>query len=68
MVFLLKATQYEEELRSSEEGQMHWLKTEQPDTVNIVSDFQNLIDVMLDEKLWEFQYVVPDNRWEIIKK
>ena len=68
IVFLFKATQYEGELCSSEEGKMHWIRTEELDKVNLVSDFKDLLEVMLDENLSEFQYVVTDNRWNIIKK
>lgn len=68
MVFLFEATQYEGELISSEEGQMHWIKTEELDKVNLVNDFKDLIDVMLNESLSEFQYVIEDNNWNIIKK
>ena len=68
IVFLFEATQYEGELCSSEEGKMHWIRTEELDKVNLVSDFKDLLEVMLDENLSEFQYVVTDNRWNIIKK
>ena len=68
IVFLFEATQYEGELCSSDEGQMHWIRTEELDKVNLVSDFKDLIDVMLDERLSEFQYVITDNKWEVIKK
>lgn len=68
IVFLFEATQYEGELCSSEEGRMHWVKIEELDKVNLVSDFMDLIEVMLDERLSEFQYVIEDNKWNIIKK
>ena len=68
IVFLFEATQYEGELCSSKEGKMHWIRTEELDKVNLVNDFKDLLEVMLDENLSEFQYVVTDNRWNIIKK
>ncbi len=68
MVFLFEATQYEGELYSSDEGQMHWIRTDELDKVNLVKDFEDLIDVMLDERLSEFQYVIEDDKWNIIKK
>lgn len=68
IVFLFEATQYVGELCSSDEGRMHWIKTEELDKVNLVNDFKDLIDVMLDESLSEFQYVIEDNKWNIIKK
>lgn len=68
IVFLFEATQYEGELCSSDEGKMYWIKTEELDKVNLVSDFYDLIDVMLDENLCEFQYVVENKKWNIVKK
>ena len=68
IVFLFEATQYEGELCSSDEGKMYWIKTEELDKVNLVSDFYDLIDVMLDENLSEFQYVVENKKWNIVKK
>ena len=68
IVFLYEATQYEGEICSSDEGRMHWIKIEDLDKVNLVNDFNDLIDVMLDENLSEFQYVIENNKWNIIKK
>ena len=68
IVFLFEATQYEGELCSSDEGRMHWVKKEDLDKVNLVNDFMDLLDVMLDDKLSEFQYVIEDGKWIIIKK
>ena len=68
IVFLFKATQYKGELVSSDEGQMYWIKKEELGHVNLVNDFKDLIDVMLDENLSEFQYVIEDGNWNINKK
>lgn len=68
IVFLFEATEYEGELCSSEEGRMHWIPVEELDHVNLVNDFQDLVDVMLDENLSEFQYVVDGDRWNVVKK
>lgn len=68
LVFLFEATQYEGELCSSDEGRMHWIKIEELDKINLVHDFYDLIDVMLNENLSEFQYVIENKRWNIIKK
>ena len=68
IVFLFEATQYEGELCSSDEGRMHWVKKEDLDKVNLVNDFMDLLDVMLDDKLSEFQYVIEDKKWIVVKK
>ncbi len=68
LVFLFEATEYEGELASSEEGAMHWVPIENVKNVNLVKDFEDLVQVMLDENLSEFQYVIKDGKWEIVKK
>ncbi len=68
MVFLFEATEYEGELCSSDEGKMYWINTEDLNKVNLVKDLKDLIDVMLDENLSEFQYVIEKNKWSFIKK
>lgn len=51
-----------------DEGRMHWIKIEELDKINLVNDFYDLIDVMLNENLSEFQYVIENKKWNIIKK
>lgn len=68
IVFLFEATQYEGELCSSDEGKIHWINIEELDKINLVNGFYDLIDVMLDENLSEFQYVSENKKWNIIKK
>lgn len=68
IVFLFEATEYEGEIVSSEEGKMHWVKEEELAQVNLVSDFMDLLDVMFDKNLSEFQYVAENNKWKIVKK
>lgn len=68
IVFLFETTEYEGELCSSEEGRMHWISVEELPHVNLVNDFHDLVDVMLDENLSEFQYVIDGDRWNVVKK
>lgn len=68
IVFLFSADEYEGELISSEEGDMHWIKKDELSNVNLVSDFNMLLQVMLDDSLNEFQYVVEDDIWKIVLK
>ena len=68
IVFLFEATEYEGKLCSSEEGRMHWIPVEELEKVNLVNDFQDLVEVMLDENLSEFQYVIDGDKWNIVKK
>ena len=68
LVFLFIADRFTGELRSSEEGTMHWIKKEDLDSLNLVSDFHELLQVMLSEDLSEFQYIVEDGEWIVVKK
>lgn len=68
LVFLFVADQFSGEVISSEEGAMHWVKKEDLTKVNLVNDFKELLDVMLDENLSEFQYVVEDGKWKVVQK
>ncbi len=68
IVFLFRADEYEGELISSEEGDMHWIKKEELSSVNLVSDFDMLLRVILDDSLNEFQYIIEDDLWKIVLK
>ena len=68
IVFLFRANEYEGELISSEEGDMHWIEKEELSSVNLVSDFNMLLQVILDDSLNEFQYIIEDDLWKIVLK
>ena len=67
-MFLFVADTFSGEVVSSDEGAMHWVKIEDLPKVNLVNDFQELLEVMLDENLSEFQYVVEDGKWKVVQK
>lgn len=68
LVFLFCATEFEGKVVSSEEGAMHWVDKEKLSCANTVDDFQELLQVMLDDKLNEFQYVIEHDEWRIVLK
>lgn len=68
IVFLFETEEFEWDLRSSEEGTMHWIDERELSKVNLVEDFEDLIEVMLDDELMEFQYVIEDGEWLVIKR
>ena len=68
IVFLFETDEFEGELRSSEEGKMSWVKKADLPTVNLVSDFYDLLSVMFDDNLSEFQYVIVGEAWKIVNK
>ncbi len=68
IVFLFETEEFEGDLRSSEEGTMHWIDERELSKVNLVEDFEDLIEVILDDELMEFQYVIEDGEWLVIKR
>ncbi len=68
IVFLFTATEFTGELVSSAEGTMHWVDKDKLHTVNTVNDLDELLQVMLDENLTEFQYVIEDKKWVAMLK
>lgn len=63
LVFLFSAREFHGELTSSEEGKMEWVPLDKLHEYNTVSDLRELLDVMIQEDLSEFQYVLQDGRW-----
>lgn len=68
IVFLYEADEFEGEIISSDEGQMHWVSKDELQSVNLVNDFHELLQVMLDDNLSEFQYVIEDGQWKAVLK
>lgn len=68
IVFLFETDQFEGKVVDSDEGKMHWVKTSDLLNVNLVDDFDELIEVMLSDNLTEFQYVVENDEWIVVKK
>lgn len=68
IVFLFSADEFSGEVLSSDEGNMHWVSKEDLSNVNLVNDFNQLLQVILDDNLNEFQYVIEDNEWKVILK
>lgn len=68
IVFLFSADRYEGELTSSDEGEMHWVEKKNLSALNTVNDFEALINVITDDSLNEFQYVVEGEKWTVVLK
>ena len=68
IVFLFETDQFEGKVVDSDEGKVHWVKVSELLNVNLVDDFDELIEVMLSDTLTEFQYIVENDEWIIVKK
>ncbi|MBO4679758.1 MAG: 8-oxo-dGTP diphosphatase [Lachnospiraceae bacterium] len=63
IVLLFKATEFTGEVVSSEEGEMEWVDLDKLSEVNVVEDFHDLLKVINDPTLNEFQYTVEGDEW-----
>ena len=68
IVFLFSADQFGGEVISSDEGEMHWVSKEELSSLQLVDDFMELLQVILDDGLNEFQYVVENDEWKVVLK
>ena len=68
IVFLFETDRFEGKVVDSDEGKMHWVKISELSNVNLVNDFEELIEVMMSDSLTEFQYVVENDEWIVVKK
>lgn len=68
IVFLFETDQFEGKIVDSDEGKMYWVKKSELSNVNLVDDFAELIEVMLSDTLTEFQYILENGEWIIVKK
>jgi len=66
VVLLFKAEEFTGQLVSSEEGKMEWIGKEQLKSLPTVDDFEDLLRVMTDPELTEFQYLVDGDRWDAV--
>ena len=63
IVLLFKATEFEGTVVSSEEGEMEWISLDDLSAINAVEDFHDLMKVMNDPDLNEFQYTIENGEW-----
>ena len=64
-MLLFKATRWSGTLHSSDEGQMEWIEYGKLSEIRTVDDFDDLLKVMNDPQLTEFQYLVSGDDWTV---
>ena len=68
IVFCYKATKFTGQLRSSEEGEVFWVKKDQLEKLDLSYDMLPLLEVMEDPDLSEFYYRKrTDDDWEKLR-
>ena len=68
LVFFFKTDAFAGDLHSSDEGKMEWIDRKVLPNLCTVSDFADMLKVFDRDDLTEFQYVVEDDRWNVILK
>ena len=65
VVLLFKATEYTVTVVSSDEGQMELIESNRLSEISTVDDFADLLRVINDPALTEFQYLVNSEVWSV---
>ena len=65
IVLLFKATEFEGVISSSDEGEVEWIEIDRLSDINVVEDFHELMKVMNDPDINEFQYTIEGTNWII---
>ena len=68
VVLLFKATEYTVTVVSSDEGQMELIESNRLSEISTVDDFEDLLRVINDPALTEFQYLVDGDDWTVSVK
>ena len=65
IVLLFKVVDFTGEVISSEEGQMEWVDRSNLSEIETVNDLEQLLEVIDNPKLTEFQYLVSGDEWTV---
>ena len=68
IVLLFKTEQFSGKVVSSEEGQMEWIDCSRLSEIDAVDDLDELLRVINDPELTEFQYLVNGDNWTVSLK
>ena len=68
IVLLFKVVEFTGEVISLEEGQMEWIDRSRLSEIEAVNDLEELIEVIENPNLTEFQYLVDGDDWTISLK
>ena len=68
IVLLFRTEQFSGEVVSSEEGQMEWIECSRLSEIDTVDDLDELLRVIEDPDLTEFQYLVDGDHWTVLVK
>ena len=65
IVLLFKTESFSGHVVSSDEGEMEWVECDRLSEINTVDDLDDLLKVINDPELTEFQYLVNGDNWTV---
>ena len=65
IVFLFKTSEFSGEVISSHEGKMEWVEYSKLSGLDTVNDLEELLEVINNPELTEFQYLVDGDNWTV---
>ena len=65
MVFFYKTDRFSGELKSSDEGEVFWIKRDALKDYQLVDDFEDMVRVFESDNLSEFYYYTDDSGWNL---
>lgn len=68
IVLLFKTNEFKGKLVSSAEGKMKWVNRQDLAQLDLVEDFHELLKVMDQDDLCEFQYKIENDEWNVYLK
>ena len=68
IVFLFKTCEFVGNVISSDEGKMEWVEISKLSELETVDDLEELLEVINNPELTEFQYLVDGDNWTVVIK
>ncbi|WP_242838250.1 8-oxo-dGTP diphosphatase [Butyrivibrio proteoclasticus] len=68
IVFLFKTNEFTGDIISSDEGKMEWVEISKMSELETVDDLEELLEVINNPELTEFQYLVEGDNWMVSVK
>ena len=65
VVFFYKTDRFSGELKSSDEGEVFWIRRDALEDYQLVDDFEDMVRVFESENLSEFYYYTEDGNWNL---
>lgn len=65
VVLFYKTNRFSGELKSSDEGEVFWIKRDEIDNYTLAHDFKEMLRIFEDDELSEFYYRRENGRWQM---